>query len=481
MIFKNIGIHARVLSAAVILISASTLTLGYLGVNIINDFVTLRFSQRIDFMTQYLALNSELGILIDEQRLLKGLAQNMLKENDIAGVVIEDKTGRELVRENRKISGPFKTASKWVYLSEARDRNNPMRVINGNFNSGRIGRVNVIYSTKGIEDLIKKMTQRFILIALALILISCLIFYVISRSLVAPVISLAKIARKVSMGNQVIRAPAGNTPETIKLADAFNEMLDSIAKGRKTIVQAQEKMAKQETLVEVGKFSMMIAHEVKNPLAIIKSSLEMLKRELDIPRENIAMAYAEEEIVRLNDLIESFLMFARPARPSFEKIDLNQLMYQVIIGFEIQYDQSLLEIKSSIPGEPFYAKADFDLFSRGITNIIRNACEANQGKGIIDISIKSINKKWQVFVKDQGVGITNENSGKIFEPFFTTKAKGTGLGLAFADQVIKAHGGSIMEENSSQGGALFCVTMFSHLDSGKDLKSDVFTGTQGQF
>jgi len=468
MIFKNIGIHARVLSTAVILISASTLTLGYLGVNIINDFVTLRFSQRIDFMTQYLALNSELGILIDEQRLLKGLAQNMLKENDIAGVVIEDKTGRELVRETRNIPGPFKTAAKGVYLSEARDRNNPMRAINGNSDSGRIGKVSVIYSTKGIKDLIKKMAQRFILIALALILISCLIFYIISRSLVAPVISLAKIARKVSLGNHSIRASAGNTPETIKLADAFNEMLDSIAKGRKTIVQAHEKMAKQEILVEVGKFSMMIAHEVKNPLAIIKSSLEMLKSELNIPNENIAMSYAEEEIVRLNDLIESFLMFSRPARLNFEKIDLNQLMYQVIIGFEIQYNQARLEIKSSIPKEPFYAKADFDLFSRGISNIIRNACEANQGRGMVDISIKCRDKKWQVFVKDQGIGITRENAGKIFEPFFTTKSKGTGLGLAFADQVVKAHGGSITAKNSSQGGAVFCVTLFSNLDIGAD-------------
>ena len=66
MVLKNIGIHTRVLTAAVMLISASTLTLGYLGVNIINQFVTSRFSERINFMTQYLALNSELGILMKE-------------------------------------------------------------------------------------------------------------------------------------------------------------------------------------------------------------------------------------------------------------------------------------------------------------------------------------------------------------------------------------------------------------------------------
>lgn len=462
--FRNMGIHARVLFTAVILISASTLALGYWGVNIINQFVSLRFSQRIDFMTQYLALNSELGILIDEERLLQGLAGNMLGENDIAGVIIEDGKGRELVRETRDIPGPFKTVHKWVRLSEKMDGDNTMDMTADNLEDDRIGRVQVIYSTKGIQNLINQMRLRFLMIALPLILISCLIFYVISRSLVTPVMSLAKIARKVSLGNHSIRAPIGNTPETIKLAGAFNEMLDSISRGRKTIVQAYEKMAKQETLVEVGKFSMLIAHEVKNPLGIIKSSLEILKRELTIPPDNISLAYAEEEIERLNDLIESFLMFARPARPNFEKTDLNKLMYQVVTGFEIQYDSVQLEIRSSIPENPFYAKADFDLFSRGITNIIRNACEANQGKGVVDIAIERRNKKWQAMIKDQGMGIQETTPRKIFEPFFTTKAKGTGLGLAFADQVVKAHGGSIKAENHPQGGALFCVTLFSSLN-----------------
>ena len=461
MIFKNIGIHTRVLSAAVILISASTLTLGYWSVNIINEFVTLRFSQRIDFMTQYLALNAELGILIDEQGLLKGLAQNMLGENDIASVVIEDKSGKELVRETRNISGPFKTTKKWVYLSEAKDMNNPMRFINSNFDHDRIGRVNVTYSTKGVKDLVEEIEQRFIVVAIIVIVISGLIFFFILKSIVTPVILLAKTARKVSLGNHLIRAPAGNTPETIKLANAFNDMLDSIVRGRKIIVQAYEKMAKQETLAEVGKFSMMIAHEVKNPLGIIKSSIEILKRELNIPRDNIALTYAEEEIVRLNDLIESFLMFARPTRPNFEKNDLNKLMYQVVMGFEIQYKSNQIEVKSSIPEKPFYAKADFDLFSRGIVNIIRNACEANQGKGIVDILIDCRNNKWQLFIKDQGPGIPRGDLRKIFEPFFTTKAKGTGLGLAFADQVIKAHGGSIKAANRPGGGALFRVTLFA--------------------
>jgi signal transduction histidine kinase len=265
----------------------------------------------------------------------------------------------------------------------------------------------------------------------------------------------------VSSGNRTIRAAPGSTPETQRLAAAFNDMLDSLAAGRRTLKLAYEKMARQETLAEVGKFSLMIAHEVKNPLGIIKSSLEMLKTDLNIPEDNVLLTYAEEEIVRLNTLIESFLMFSRPAKPRFAVIDLNQMLEQIIMGFEIQHGESGVGFSSDIPETPFEANADFDLLSRGIGNIIKNACEANNGKGVVHIDVVMIQDKWQVFVTDQGKGIDEKDIHKIFEPFFTTKTTGTGLGLAFADQVIKAHGGSIRVENSETGGCRFCITLFS--------------------
>jgi signal transduction histidine kinase len=478
--FKNIGIHARVLSAAILLVAATTLTMGYLGVNIINQFVTQRFNQRIDFMTEYLALNCELGILIDEQTLLQGLAKNMLKENDMAGVEIQDHTGRILVKEAGNIKGPFAWVEKKVYASDNEENGEWMRRMTGVSNTDLIGLVRVTYSTQGIEDLVLQMKKRFVYIALALTFLSWVFFYFISRSLVAPVISLAETARKVSMGNRSVRAASGNTPEIAKLADAFNDMLDSLAAGRKTIVQAYEKLTRQEALAEVGKFSMMIAHEVKNPLAIIKSSLEMLKADLKIPHDNIPLTYAEEEIIRLNDLIESFLIFSRPTKPKFALMDLNRMMEQILMGFEIQYDSNDIVLNYTIPHVPFEAEADFDLLSRGISNVIKNACEANDNQGVVDIQIKQSHNKWQLFVTDQGPGIAKEKLQKIFEPFFTTKATGTGLGLAFADQVIKAHGGSIRIESPDETGSVgcrFCVTLFLNI---REQKSEVL-GENGKY
>lgn len=461
-LFPNrFGIHFRVLSVAVLLISATTFTMGYLGVTIINQFVTQRFNQRIDFMAQYLALNSELGILIGEKNLLRGLADSMLKEDDIAGVDIMDHMGRILVQVSRDHRGPFASVEKKVYLSETEESAAWISRLAGTREADLIGRVTVTYSVRGIKDLAGRMTARFVYIALALTGLACLIFYVMSRSLVSPLVSLADTARKVSSGNRTIRAATGNTPEINRLADAFNDMLDSLAAGRRTLKQAYEKMARQETLAEVGKFSLMIAHEVKNPLGIIKSSLEMLKSDMKIPEDNMLMNYAEEEIVRLNTLIESFLMFSRPAKPRFETIDLNQMLEQIIMGFEIQHSTDGLQFRCKIPDTPFEAKVDFDLLSRGIGNIIKNACEANNKKGTVHIDVKIDRDKWQVFVTDQGKGIKETDRQKIFDPFFTTKATGTGLGLAFADQVIKAHGGRIRVENSETGGCRFCISLFS--------------------
>jgi signal transduction histidine kinase len=458
---RRFGIHFRMLSVAVLLISVTTFTMGYLGVTIINQFVTQRFNQRIEFMAEYLALNSELGILIGEKNLLRGLADNMLKEDDIAGVDILDHMDRILVAASRDIRGPFASVEKKVYLSESEEGAAWISRLAGNRDADLIGRVAVTYSVRGIKDLAGRMTARFVYIALALTGLACLIFYVMSRSLVAPLLALADTARKVSSGNRGIRAAHGGTPEINRLADSFNDMLDSLAAGRRTLKQAYEKMARQETLAEVGKFSLMIAHEVKNPLGIIKSSLEMLKSDMKIPEDNMLMNYAEEEIVRLNTLIESFLMFSRPAKPRFETVDLNQMLEQVIMGFEIQHSSDGVRFNCHVPDTPFEAKVDFDLLSRGIGNIIKNACEAGNGKGMVDIHVEMIQEKWQVFITDQGKGIREADKKKIFEPFFTTKATGTGLGLAFADQVIKAHGGSIRVENVEAGGCRFCITLFS--------------------
>ncbi len=215
-------------------------------------------------------------------------------------------------------------------------------------------------------------------------------------------------------------------------------------------------MIRQTTLAELGKFSLMIAHEVKNPLGIIKSSMDILKK--DIPEGDMMVEFIEDEIRRLNRLIEDFLLFARPANPAFRPVNLHEMLKHCAERFELQTADIPVTIETDIPEDNYEGLADPDLLVRAIGNIIKNAMESG-GEDENVIRIRAFFEKdfWIAEISDQGPGIDPEYIDKIFEPFFTTRSKGTGLGLAFAFQVIKAHGGMITAQNSPEGGAVFQI------------------------
>ncbi len=456
---KQPGIHFRILLAAFLLISATTFTLGAMGVNVTRKFMQSRFEERISFLARYLALNAELGILIDDRVMLKTLAGNLLSEEDVAQVTILDSNGKKIADISKDISGPLNIVEAPVLLKESHDESLAFELDTAPEAPGKelIGKVLITYSTRGIDNLLSAMKIHFIWLSAALAGLAGLIFYFISRSLVAPVTELAEEARLVAKGNLELRARPGGLPETRKLALAFNAMLDSLDRGREELARAREKMARQNSLAEMGKFSLMIAHEVKNPLGIIKSSLDILKKDSKLSKGTTMVRYMEDEIRRLNSLIEDFLTFAHPVRPSFRHVDVSALLKDIVMGFEIQKAGSPVEIHSHIPSEPCHARVDPDLITRAIGNILKNAFEANGDKGVVSITVSYQNDKWFVDIQDQGEGIDSKNIHKIFEPFFTTRSKGTGLGLAYASQVIRLHNGTISVKNREEGGALFRV------------------------
>ena len=201
----------------------------------------------------------------------------------------------------------------------------------------------------------------------------------------------------------------------------------------------------------------MVAHEVKNPLSIIKSSLDVLKKEQNLPVNDTMILYMEDEIRRLNRIIEDFLIFSRPVEPTFRTVDLNEMAREIVARFEIQNGHSRIDLAMEIDTKPCFSDVDRDLLTRALGNIVKNAYDASGEKGVVHIITTIEKHNWVFEVEDQGEGIPETNRQKIFNPFFTTKSKGTGLGLAFAAQVIKAHDGSISVESSPGGGALFRI------------------------
>jgi signal transduction histidine kinase len=169
--------------------------------------------------------------------------------------------------------------------------------------------------------------------------------------------------------------------------------------------------------------------------------------------------YMEDEIRRLNQLIEDFLLFARPIKPTFRSVDLKAMLLSMVERFEIQQSKAPGQIKLAVSSDLMDAKADRDLLTRALSNIIKNAYDAVGDSGWIEIRSFCRDNIWVVEVIDNGNGIEPYHLKKIFEPFFTTRSKGTGLGLAFAAQVVKMHGGDITAENREGGGSIFRVKL----------------------
>ena len=123
-------------------------------------------------------------------------------------------------------------------------------------------------------------------------------------------------------------------------------------------------MARHQALAEVGKFSLMVAHEVKNPLGIIKSSLDVLKKDRKLPPDDTMIVYMEDEIRRLNKIIEDFLIFSRPAEPVFRRVDLNEMARDIVSRFEIQNAEAHIKLEVRIESDSCFANVDQDLLIR---------------------------------------------------------------------------------------------------------------------
>ncbi|MBW2217807.1 MAG: hypothetical protein JRF34_11555, partial [Deltaproteobacteria bacterium] len=116
---KSLGIHPRLLLSVFVLISAATFALGYVGISISRQFIQDRFEKRIFFLARYLALNAELGVLIDKSGMLNKLASNLMTESDVVGIIISGRDKRDIIALSKDAPGPFSTVEEPVLISES--------------------------------------------------------------------------------------------------------------------------------------------------------------------------------------------------------------------------------------------------------------------------------------------------------------------------------------------------------------------------
>jgi two-component system sensor histidine kinase PilS (NtrC family) len=229
----------------------------------------------------------------------------------------------------------------------------------------------------------------------------------------------------------------------------------------------EEHVKRSDRLAAIGKMAAGIAHEIRNPLASISGSIEILKEELGNSTQNQAlMGIILREVHRLNSLIADFLLFARPISPGRERIQLNRLIEEILQMLGHSPDFNVLIRLETEFEDDLYVQGDPNQVRQVFWNLLINAAQAMPKGGMLKVRLRKGSPHallpagrsyGEVSVIDSGVGIGEEDIGKIFDPFFTTKERGTGLGLSIVHSIVESYGGKIVVQSRKGRGSVFAV------------------------
>ena len=244
------------------------------------------------------------------------------------------------------------------------------------------------------------------------------------------------------------------------LTDHLNNVRGRIISFRDlTAVREMERQIQQsEHLASLGRMAAAIAHEIRNPLASISGSLELLQTEEELdPDSGKLMGIALREIERLNGLITSFLEYARPQRPDLKPLDLGREIAALAESIRLPPGDATPEVAVE-EAEQVWVEADRDQLKAILWNLVRNAAEAGE-ENQVAVRVTSKAGRALLTVSDSGEGIPAAGLAHIFEPFFTTKETGTGLGLATVHRIVQEHGGTTAVDSEPGRGTRFVISL----------------------
>jgi nitrogen fixation/metabolism regulation signal transduction histidine kinase len=307
-----------------------------------------------------------------------------------------------------------------------------------------------------LESQIQQFLVAIINVFMLLLAISIILAIVMSNWVTKPLRFLQTNLSLIQFGkkNQIIEYDKN---------DEIGVLIREYNKKLLELEQTAEQLAKSERESAWRDMAKQVAHEIKNPLTPMKLSIQQMMRVFE--KENPA---AKEKVDRLaNSLIEQidgltrianeFSNFAKMPSPLLEKVELVDIIKNVISIFEqegvaIKFESSLNIIE---------LQADKDQLIRAINNLLQNSIQAFDSKkdGVIKISIEVVDDFCKISIKDNGKGIPADRQNKVFVPYFTTKSTGTGIGLSITKQIIENHNGKIYFESQENKGTIFFVEL----------------------
>ena len=290
------------------------------------------------------------------------------------------------------------------------------------------------------------------------------------------------ISRSLIQLSVPIRAAAGQLETVVgpitfaagtdlgNLEGMMHSIADRIGAVVERLRQSEREVLRSEQLAAVGQMAAGMAHELRNPLTSMKllvqgameqESLHPPQAETDDVGHGLGgrdLQILEEEISRLEGLVQSFVQFARPPKVERRDVDLRRLVERSVRLVTARADQRAIRIECQLPAEPLHFPVDSGQLSQVLLNLLLNALDAVPSGGLVRVELaREPDGRLRLEVSDNGPGLPAELGSRIFAPFVTTKETGLGLGLSISKRIVEAHGGAIMAANRPEGGAVFTL------------------------
>lgn len=222
--------------------------------------------------------------------------------------------------------------------------------------------------------------------------------------------------------------------------------LDALEASQRELLASQRELVHAEKLAAIGRLAAGVAHEVRNPLGVIRASASLVQEDLAPEGDgHRACAFIVEEIDRLEGMIGSLLKFARPERLELAELDPREALEVALALGRPSLEARGATLEVALADAP-PVRADLDLLSQLIFGLLDNAAavmDDRQGPRRALVSMEHVGDVVRIEVRDCGPGVPLQDEGRIFEPFFTTRPRGTGLGLAIAARIAQAHQGRL--------------------------------------
>ena len=333
------------------------------------------------------------------------------------------------------------------------------------------GTLAVGFSLAPIEEEVRAVAGRYVLIALVLMLGNSVLTAIYVESLIRPLLALHQVMTRAGKGDLSVRAAVRRRDEIGELAEAFNRMMEELREARENEKVRQSQLAHMEKMAAIGTLAAGVAHEVNNPLGGILTCIENLRADPG-DREMLEryLGLIEDGLRRIERTVANLLGFSRQRPPRPEPTSINHNLRHVVELADYQLRREGIEVRFELDESDPLAMADHFQMEQLFLNLVLNAIQAMPGGGVLTLSTEVRDGRIVASVADTGVGIPPEIRDRIFDPFFTTRevGKGTGLGLAVSYSIASAHGGSIEVESEVGKGSVFRVILPLLRDGGAD-------------